>query len=44
MQSELYGKMLIVAESFNKWLEEISKEVGLDKDTVQALIKQFLIG
>jgi hypothetical protein len=29
-------------EDFNKWLEDMSEKYGMDKDDIQALIKQFL--
>ena len=36
-------ELVSIAEEFNKWLEDMSKKYGWDKDDVQALIKQFLM-
>ena len=37
-------EVILIAEKFNDWLEDIAKEYGQDKDVIQYLIKQFLIG
>lgn len=34
---------ICIAEDFNEWLENMAERYNLDKDDVQALIKQFLI-
>ena len=34
---------LCIAVEFSKWLEDMSKKYGWDKDDVQLLIKQFLM-
>ncbi len=36
-------ELVSIAEEFNKWLEDMAKKYGWDKDDVQALVKQFLI-
>ena len=35
--------LIQIAEKFCEWLEVVSKEYNLDKDDVQAIIKQFLM-
>ena len=35
-------QIIKLADEFNKWLEDIAKNYGVDKDEVQLLIKQFL--
>lgn len=35
--------LLLIAQMFNNWLEELSKEYNLDKDDIQEVIKQFLM-
>ena len=37
-------EIILIAEEFNDWLENIAKKYGQDKDVIQFLIKQFLIG
>lgn len=39
---EEYHKRLTIAEDFNAWLHEEGDKVGLDPDTVQETIKDFL--
>ena len=34
--------LIKIAEEFNKWLDKTSKELHIDKDTLQEIIKQFL--
>ena len=34
--------VLTIAESFNEWLEEASKNFNIDKGDLQELIKDFL--
>ena len=34
---------ICIAEEFSKWLEDMAKKYGWDKNDVQALIKQFLM-
>ena len=34
--------ILIIANSFNEWLEEASKNFNMDKDDLQELIKNIL--
>ena len=40
---KLKEEMANIAEDFNKWLEDITKKYGWDKDEVQVLIKWFLM-
>ena len=40
MQTEL----IAIAEEFNKWLDNTSHEHNIDKNAMQNIIKQFLIG
>ena len=46
METNVYNeginKLIKIAESFDKWLEEVSKEFEMNKDDVQALIKTML--
>lgn len=35
--------LIEIAEKFNLWLEKMSKELNIDKDTLQEVIKQFLM-
>ena len=35
---------ILIIEKFNDWLEDIAQKYGQDKDTIQFLIKQILIG
>ena len=35
--------LIKIAEEFNKWLDKTSKELNIDKDTLQEIIKQFLM-
>ena len=37
-------EVILIAEKFNDWLEDIAKKYGWDKNDVQFLIKQLLIG
>lgn len=37
-----YHKRLTIAEDFNLWLKQEGDKVGLDPDTVQETIKEFL--
>lgn len=39
---EEYHKRLTIAEDFNAWLHKEGDKVGLDPDTVQETIKDFL--
>lgn len=39
---EVYNQVIMVAEDFNAWLSEENKKTGLDKDTVQEIIKELL--
>lgn len=36
-------EMTNIAEDFNKWLGDMAKKYGWDKDEVQVLIKWFLM-
>lgn len=40
---KLKEEMANIAEDFDKWLEDIAKKYGWDKDEVQALIKWILM-
>ena len=35
--------LIDLLEDFNKWLSEMSEKYGMDKNDIQALIKQFLM-
>ena len=35
-------KLIQIAESFDKWLENTAKEQNMDKNQIQELIKQLL--
>ena len=35
--------LIKIAERFNQWLDKMSKELNVDKDTLQEVIKQFLM-
>lgn len=37
-----YHKRLTIAEDFNVWLYKEGDKVGLDPDTVQETVKEFL--
>lgn len=37
-----YQIIILIAEKFKQWLEEIAELYDMDKDDVQELIKQFL--
>lgn len=37
-------QLIEIAEKFNKWLENISSEYCINKNDLQSIIKQFLIG
>ena len=37
------GLVISINEEFSEWLEDIAEKYNLDKDDVQALIKQFLM-
>lgn len=39
---EEFHKRITIGEDFVKWLKEESDKVGLDSDTVQETIKEFL--
>ena len=39
---EEYHNRIAIGEDFVKWLKEESDKVGLDPDTVQETIKEFL--
>lgn len=39
---EKYHKRLTIAEDFNAWLYKEGDKVGLDPDTVQETVKEFL--
>ena len=41
IQEEFY-KRITIGEDFVKWLKEEADKVGLDSDTVQETIKEFL--
>ena len=41
IQEEFY-KRITIGEDFVKWLKEEGDKVGLDSDTVQETIKEFL--
>lgn len=36
-------KLLEVAQLFMEWLEDTAKKTGFTEDTIQAMIKQFLM-
>lgn len=40
---KLKEEMANIAEDFNKWLEDIAKKYGWDKDEVQVFIKWILM-
>lgn len=42
MDLTIWQKIIPILESFDKWLEEVSKEQNLTKDEVQQLIKTAL--
>ena len=37
-----FKKIILIADEFKHWLEEMSERYDMDKDDVQELIKQFL--
>lgn len=37
-------QLIEIAEKLNKWLNDISAEYQINKNDLQAIIKQFLIG
>lgn len=39
---ELREKLIHIAMQFDKWLEDTANELNMDKNEVQALIKQLL--
>ena len=39
-----FEKVIRIAELFTKWLDETSEDIGIDKNLLQAIIKQFLVG
>lgn len=39
---EEFHKRITIGEDFVKWLKEEADKVGLDSDTVQEMIKEFL--
>ena len=39
-----HSDLIRIAEKFDKWLTDIANEYHIDKDIIQGLIKQFLIG
>lgn len=41
--TEELQKLIKIAESFDKWLEDTAREQDIPKDDIQALIKQMLI-
>lgn len=42
MIQEEFNRRITIGEDFVKWLKEESEKVGLDPDTVQETIKDFL--
>ena len=42
MIQEEFHKRIAIGEDFVDWLKEEGKKVGLDPDTVQETIKEFL--
>lgn len=42
MIGEMYNQMITIAEDFNAWLQKEGDKVGLDPDTVQEIVKEFL--
>ena len=36
------SKVIYIAESFNDWLDNEAENLGLDKDTVQEVVKYLL--
>lgn len=38
------AQLVITAELFNKWLEQTSQTLNIDKDDLQELVKVMLIG
>ena len=34
--------LMLIAEEFGKWLEEMEQKYNMPKDEIQSLIKQFL--
>lgn len=42
MIQEEFNKRITIAKDFNAWLKEEADKVGLDSDTVQETVKEFL--
>ena len=42
MIQEEFNKRIIIGEDFVAWLKEEGEKVGLDPDTVQETVKEFL--
>ena len=42
MIQEEFNKRITIAKDFNAWLKEEGKKIGLDPDTVQETVKEFL--
>lgn len=42
MIQEEFNKRISIGKDFNVWLKEESEKIGLDPDTVQEIIKDFL--
>lgn len=42
MIQEEFNRRITIGEDFVKWLKEEGEKVGLDPDTVQETVKEFL--
>ena len=42
MIQEEFNRRITIGEDFVKWLKEEGEKVGLDADTVQETVKEFL--